>query len=381
MTVRTLTLDSPVMAAALLAIGIVATAAAWRDRHPHTTADFTLFYVSAQHSSAEMFAHPPGPPRGNMNPPLFQLMLRPLAALPLATASGLFRLFNVLALCGCIWWLARTADERWSMADYGALLAWAPMASMISLNQLTWILWPPLLWAWSCWRRDRWALGAVGYGLALSLKPFLGVVLLWLLVTGRWRAVIVTGITAAASFGVGLLVYGIDVNLAWLEALGDVTWAYALMNASLQGLLARAMTETAYTWVPLIDAPQLVAPLAAAGGALVVIATLLRTRRQSLDTAWPVLMSGALLASPLGWLYYIWWVVPGTRPSRLLFEAPLLWMPMAITVAVQPGPWVTLTFGSVYFWGLFLFWLNRVALAPARLGVRLAWGPASAGSA
>jgi hypothetical protein len=54
---------------------------------------------------------------------------------------------------------------------------------------------------------------------------------------------------------------------------------------------------------------------------------------------------------------------------------------MAITVAVQPGPWVTLTFGSVYFWGLFLFWLNRVALAPARLEARLAWGPASAGPA
>jgi hypothetical protein len=58
---------------ALLVAGILATASAWRDRHPDTTSDFTLFYVSAQQSTPQMFAHPPGPPRGNMNPPLFHL--------------------------------------------------------------------------------------------------------------------------------------------------------------------------------------------------------------------------------------------------------------------------------------------------------------------
>ena len=71
-------------------------------------------------------------------------------------------------------------------------------------------------------------------------------------------------------------------------------------------------------------------------------------------------MVSALLASPLGWLYYIWWILPGTRPSRLLLESPLLWMPMAVTIMLKPSGWVALTLGSVYFWGLFILWIRRM---------------------
>jgi hypothetical protein len=357
---RPLTLDSPVVAAAICLAGILATASAWRDRHPDTTADFTLFYVSAGHTTEAMFAPPPGPPRGNMNPPIFQLMLRPLTAVPLPVAAAIFRALNIAALLGCIWWLARSSEERWTLADYGALLAWAPMASVISLNQLTWLLWPLLLWAWWCWRQGRWAAGAVGYGLALSLKPFVGVFLLWLLVTKRWTAVAVSGIAAVASIAIGVAAYGPDVTAAWVKALGDVTWAYAVMNASLQGIIARALAMSPRPSTALLSAPELVAPLAAVGGAAIIIVTLFRTRRHSIDRAWLPLMTSALLASPLGWVYYIWWVLPGTRPSRLLFESPLLWLPMGITVARMPGPWWTFTFGSVFFWGLMSLWVTRL---------------------
>lgn len=352
---------SPLFAWTLLVAGILATALAWQDRQPATTADFTLFYRSAQASPPQMYAPPPGPPRGNMNPPLFQLLLKPLTAFPLPTAATIFRVLNVISLCACLWWLARTSEEPWDVGDIGAVLAWAPMASVISLNQLTWILWPPLLWAWWCWRQDRWVAGAIGYGLALGLKPFLGVFLLWLVVTRRWRAAAVSIGSAALSFAIGLAVYGIDVSLAWAQALADVTWAHALMNASLEGLLARTMSKSVFaSSPPLVDLPALVGPLALAGGALIVGVTLLHTRRQHVDQSWLPLMSSALLASPLGWLYYIWWVLPGNRPSRLLLESPLLWVPMVITVAIAPSRLRTLTLGSIYFWGLFTLWIRWV---------------------
>jgi hypothetical protein len=357
---RRFTLDTPVLAWGLVVIGVLATASAWRYRHPDTTSDFTLFYASAQHTSERMFEQPPGPPRGNMNPPLFQLMIRPLTYFPVPAAATIFRLLNVFALVGCVWWLARSSEERWTAADYGALLAWAPMASVVALNQLTWILWPPLLWAWWCWRHGRWAAGAIGYGFALSLKPFLGVILLWLVVTRQWRAVIVSGIASAVSFAIGLAVYGIAVNRAWIDALGDVTWAYAGMNAALQGVLVRALSKPIEISDPLVFAPSLVGPLAAAGGAAIVALTLVRTRRQHIDQAWQPLMISALLASPLGWIYYIWWALPGTRPVRLLRDAPLLWVPMVFPMALWPSSWLGLTLGSVYFWGLFSLWLNRI---------------------
>jgi alpha-1,2-mannosyltransferase len=350
----------------LLFVGLLAVGSAWRTRHPDTTSDFTLFYVSAQHTDADMFAQPPGPPRGNMNPPLFQLMLRPLTFLPVPTAAAIFRLLNVVALCGCVWWLARASDEPWTLADYGALLAWAPMASVVGLNQLTWMLWPLLLWAWWFWRQGRWEVGAIGFGLAVSLKPFLGVFLLWLMITRRWQAVFATVLAGGAAGAIGLAVYGLQVNLAWLDALGDVTWAYAGMNAALHGLLARAFSKPIPSSVPIVDLPQIVGPLAALGGAVIVLLTLVRTRDQHIDRAWLPLMTSALLASPLGWLYYIWWVLPGTRPTRLLRESPLLWMPMVFPAMLAPSPLLGLTLGSVYFWALFSLWLNRIAFDPTR---------------
>jgi alpha-1,2-mannosyltransferase len=307
-----------------------------------------------------MYTLPPGPPRANMNPPVFQLAIRPLTSFPLPTAATIFRIVNIVSLCGCLWWLASTSKERWDLADVGALLAWAPMASMLSLNQLTWILWPLLLWAWWCWRQERWQMGAIGYGVALSLKPFLGVFLLWLLVTRRWRAAAVAVVSAAATFAVGLAVYGVDVTRAWLEALGGVTWASADMNASLQGVLARTLTKPSENAAPLVVAPGLVAPMALAGAVLILVVTLSRTRQRSIEESWLPLMIAALLASPLGWLYYFWWILPGTRPSRLLFASPLLFVPWGVMTMLQPAGWLTLTLGSVYFWGLAMLWWSRM---------------------
>jgi hypothetical protein len=127
------------------------------------------------------------------------------------------------------------------------------------------------------------------------------------------------------------------------------------MNASLQGILART------------TAPR---SLALTGSALIVIITLVRTRRQQIDESWLPLMVSALLASPLGWLYYIWWILPGVRPSRLLLESPLLWIPMAITIAGEPSAWRTLTLGSIYFWGLSMLWLARIVTAERSVSLR-----------
>ena len=360
---RDLTVHSRAVAVALLVVGLLATASAWKDRQPSTTADFTALYASAAQSTAEMYAPAPGPYRRNMNPPHFQLLLRPLTAFPLPVAAVIFRALNIISLCGCLLWLSRAAKERWDVGDLGVLLAWAPMASMLSLNQIAWILWPLLLWTWSSWRQERWTSGAIAYGIALSFKPFLGVLLLWLIVTKQWRAVLASLVTATAACAVGLLVYGADVGRAWVAALADVTWTYAPMNASLQGLLSRAFSAPASTSLPFENAPLLITLLGAAAAAVIVAATLRRTRSQHLDDAWLPLVTSSLLASPLGWIYYVWWILPGARPSRLLFEAPLLWIPMVATT-YRPNVWVTMTLGSVYFWGLFGLWARRMRTVP-----------------
>ena len=74
-------------------------------------------------------------------------------------------------------------------------------------------------------------------------------------------------------------------------------------------------------------------------------------------------MASALLASPLGWVYYVWWVLPGTRPSRVLLTSPLIWVPFAYSTIGQPAAWATVTIGSVYSWGLLLAWSRFTGVA------------------
>ena len=107
----------------------------------------------------------------------------------------------------------------------GALLAWAPMASMLSLNQVTWLIWPLLIFAWTSWRRDRWTAGAIPFGIAMSVKPFLGVIALWLLVTRRWRALMTAIAAASGAFAVGFLVYGAGPYRDWITALVREQWS------------------------------------------------------------------------------------------------------------------------------------------------------------
>jgi hypothetical protein len=361
-------LDASPLRWVVLAAGIVMAAYAWQTRHPNTSSDFTILYNSALRPPALMYQRPPGPPRGNLNPPHFQLLIVPLTWLPLPVAAAVWRTLNVLALAACVWWLARHSGEKWGAADIGALLAWSPMQSALGLNQLTWIMWPLLVWTWWCWRQDRWTAGAITYGLALSFKSFLGVFLVWLALRRQWRAIATALATAVAALAVGVLVYGVDVFRAWLAGVAGVEWSYAVMNASLRGFLARTLTTSGTAGAPPALRPGLVTPLFLAGAALILVVTFVRTRRASVDESWPALLAGSLLASPLGWLYYIWWMLPGTRPSHVLFAAPLLWVPMVCAMWGQPSPWATLTIGSVFFWGLLVAWLGFVRNGIGRVG-------------
>jgi hypothetical protein len=350
------TLDRSPLRWLLLVAGILMAIYAWQIRQPPTTSDFTIFYNSAKRPPAEMYVRPMGPPRGNMNAPQFQLLIWPLTRLPLPIASEVWRSLNVIALCGCIWWLTQKGPEKWSAADYGAALAWAPFHHALTLNQVTWILWPLLVWTWWCWRRGRWGAGAIGLGIALSLKIFLGVFLLWLLIRRQFRALAVSLATMIAGFGVGAAVYGASVFQAWIAAMAGAEWPGAFSNASIRGLIDRSLTKNFTGAPPLLDLPRVAAVLYIVSAIGIVIWTLMRTRDRSVDASWPALMASALVASPLGWVYYLWWMVPGTRPSRVLLISPLLWVPFAYITLGQPAGWASATVGSVYSWGLLLAW-------------------------
>lgn len=123
----------------------------------------------------------------------------------------------------------------------------------------------------------------------------------------------------------------------------------------------------------------------AVGGALAAVicaATLWRllspsARPASVDARWLLATSGALLASPKGWVYYGLWLVPsavgvwhtGSRTQQrwLMAAMGLTLLPWSLIArAGQPSPWASLTLGSVFFWAFLFCWLAAWLERPER---------------
>jgi hypothetical protein len=101
------------------------------------------------------------------------------------------------------------------------------------------------------------------------------------------------------------------------------------------------------------------------------VVRLARLRTRNVDHSFALLIAAALLASPLGWVYYFWlglvpvaaWVQRSTRRVSagmlllaLSVATALLWHASA-TIWLQPSGIATITVGSAYFWALFGTWL------------------------
>lgn len=342
----------------IMATGIVSVLYAIKTRQPWTTSDFTTIYESAARPAADMYQGP----RVNLNPPQFSVIVQPLTALRMSVAAEIWRALNVLSLSGCLWWLALHSDEKWSVADIGAVLVWAPFHHAFTLNQVTWIMWPLLIAAWWHWRNGRWTAGAVWFGVALSMKLFLGVFLIWLAMRRQWKPIVTTVSTASVAFLIGIAAYGAEAFRGWIGALGAVSWTATWTNASIRGMLLRLFTKSASGAVPFANVPKLVDPVVLVLAILLVIGTCVICRNRSVDDSWPALMASALLASPLGWLYYTWWILPGLKPSRLLVRSPVLWLPLMFVVRGQPSRWATLTYASMFTWGLLIAWMSCLAI-------------------
>jgi len=94
----------------------------------------------------------------------------------------------------------------------------------------------------------------------------------------------------------------------------------------------------------------------------------------AVDRAFAILISAALLISPLGWIYYLWLGLgpfaaralswrdrAAGRPARwrrrfLILAVPGLVWPHFATFAFQPHAWATVLPASAYFWSTTALW-------------------------
>jgi hypothetical protein len=141
------------------------------------------------------------------------------------------------------------------------------------------------------------------------MKPFLLLFAPYCAIRRDTRALATLLAGAGALLAIGLIVFGAGAYREWVEQLSRVTWAPHYMNASVFAVAERVLGRTTIPGLDLSTIPKAV--LLGVAIALILSLTLAVAPRTSAgeagtDRAWAVLLLGALLVSPLGWVYYLW---------------------------------------------------------------------------
>lgn len=266
-------------------------------------------------------------------PPVAALLFAPFAALPSEAARVLMFLAGLAAVLGALR-LLRVQDWR----CYGVAILSAPAINSLALGALTSFLLLGAALAW-CYR-DRPAVTGVATAFTAVLKLFLWPLAAWLLVTRRWRALVLcVGVALVALLGgwavigfAGLRSYPTLVHV--LERLEGPASYSTVALLGLSGGAATAIT--------------VVLSLAA------VVAIGLAARGNGGDQrALAVAILASLVATPLVWLHYL----------LLLFVPIALYRPRLSALWFLPlALWVTpLTHSQGTTW--------RIAVALGVIGV------------
>jgi hypothetical protein len=303
----------------------------------------------------------------------------PLTVFGLSTGylvwTALSLLFGLLT-CAVLWRESRQADDNVSELVWLwiSLFLYFPTFVVLALGQVTFLELVPLAGAWLAARRGKDTFAGILLGLAVSLKVFFALLVVFFALQRRWRVVawsigVVLSLALATVPVVGIRAYG-----EYLAAIRGVTWFGNSYNASYASVITRVLGGSDN--VPLVDLPRLAHGLALFAS----VATVLWFGW----TVWPTSGSGRsperfdlsfglslvvmLLVSPLGWMYYfplliipahaVWRVTRQGRMRAVRRGLLLAWglstipTPMVRATDVNdPARWFTSN--SVYFYALF----------------------------
>ncbi len=174
------------------------------------------------------------------------------------------------------------------------------------------------------WRGVDRPLGMVATALAMSVRPTIGLLLLWALIRGRFRFVLGTILAGCALVAVTLPVVGIDGYRDYLVVLGNVTQMTGVANNN----------DLASTLLRLGFAPT-VATAALYGGYLLAIAAACWSLRYDRDLSFVVTVGATMLLAPLLWDHYL---VSLMIPAAFLADRGRTWGLALPLLAWLPAP-------------------------------------------
>lgn len=251
------------------------------------------------------------PGNAMITPPLLALINLPLAALPLIPAVLLWNAVQVLALVAALR-LCNVRDWR----GYVLALASFPFAATLTLGQPEGLFALALALVWRY--RDRWE-GGVALGVLIAAKLFPFPLVLWFLLTRRYRNAAISVAVGAGTLAASWAVIGFKGMSAYPHLLSTDADAFAARSHAILSALVRGGLS--------VHAARPLAGLLA----IAIVALLVRRARGSDTGTFAALTLAGLLLSPILWMHYLVLLlvplaVAHPRPNRWWLVYCLFWL-------------------------------------------------------
>lgn len=262
----------------------------------------------------------------------------PFALVPFAVADVAFFIVSVAAVCAALVLLG----VRHPVA-FLAVLAAAPTIRSLQVGAINSLLLLAMALAWRL--RERWPAAGLSVAAAVVAKLFLAPLILWLVLTRRWRAAVVVAVVSVGIIAAGCEISGQGVR-GYRHMLGALGAHESVQGYSVVGQLTRAGLPYAVAQV----CGLILAAAAIACGYWVRRVTV--TAEDGDAQLFICCLVGALVASPIVWSHYLLLlaVVPALlrlRPRWFVLLAVLSWIPGF----PAGGPvWVTSTGAAITSW-------------------------------
>lgn len=273
-------------------------------------ADFNTFWQSADAYRYGRDMYDTGARLPNLNPPLWTILMSPLAFLEPIIAYRIFIQLIVVTIVGYTVWMSRSLGipGGWASLATAMVLVSSPVFGTLALGQIYAFLTLGLVAAWHLERRGMSVASGLVLGFTIALKPSLLPLVLWPLFRGRWRHLIATLAGGAGATLFGAVVAGFGTTFAWLGLLSDSPLNTYWDNASLPSAAARLFTENAFA-TQIAELPFLV-KVAYGLGFVAVIGSAWLARRDPEMGFWAI-VAASLIVSPIAWHNYLMLLVPG----------------------------------------------------------------------
>ncbi len=250
------------------------------------------------------------------------IFFAPFALLPRGISGDVF---TAVCLTAPLLSLGVLGVRDWRL--YGLVMLLAPVVAGWQTANLTLLLGLGLAILWRF--RVRPVAAGVAAATLVALKPFLWPVILWLLVTRRWRSGLYAVLTEAAIQIASWSVLGFGQIHRFLRVTFSVThalrgWGYSIASSVMH----------------LGAGPELATVLAAGVSVGLALAMLLQLRRRSDATAFVLAVVLALCASPVVWTHYFaLLIIPLAAVRPRLSPAWLCLLPMWACPVTSPTGW------------------------------------------